>query len=79
MRGDDVVQVLRLLHLVPQLVPGALEHLEPTPRPEGVVPGALEHLEPITTKICSLPLKLKNMIESKKHAAFLGPSLLSEP
>ena len=33
MCGDDVVQVLRLPHLVPQLVPGALKHLEPQPGP----------------------------------------------
>ena len=25
--GDDVVEVLSLLHFVPQLVPGALQHL----------------------------------------------------
>lgn len=27
MGGDDVVEVLSLLHSVPQLVPGALQHL----------------------------------------------------
>lgn len=27
MGGDDVVEVLSLLHFVPQLVPGALQHL----------------------------------------------------
>lgn len=27
MRRDDVVQVLGLLHFVPQLIPGALKHL----------------------------------------------------
>lgn len=27
MRSDDVVEVLGLLHFVPQLVPGALQHL----------------------------------------------------
>lgn len=30
MRSDDVVEVLGLLHFVPQLVPGALQHLRHT-------------------------------------------------
>lgn len=30
MRGDDVVQVLGLLHFVPKFIPRALKHLETT-------------------------------------------------